>query len=274
MSLCQFTPACTPSCRTQPLGLGAAAAGCPWHHPNTIPGTLRRAGAESPRLWRCLISSYLQQHRRDDGCAKPIAGCTAAEKGSRAFPLNVLPSRSCSCWAGIASSPSGWAAAAKPGSTRAEGACGCSFLSAPLETCCDFNNQLQQNWAGPASLSTNPLATEHGLDNLKHMAGPHGDGPRGQGSAGSLLLLILVVAKEQLAQDPCSLQMSPQTASSEFSRNFGAAQVRAAQLKFTELHHTPQILVCPEVFSYKEKEVEKMICAQLLDNLGHFYRKG
>lgn len=144
----------------------------------------------------------------------------------------------------------GWAVAANPGSTRAEGACGCSFLSTALETCCNFNNQLQQNWAGPASLSTTPLATEHGLDNLRHMAGPRGDGPCGQGSAGSVL--VLVVDKEQLAQDPCSLQMNPQTTSSEIC-NFGAAQVRSALLKFMELHHTPQILVCPEAFSYKEE---------------------
>lgn len=141
--------------------------------------------------------------------------------------------------------------AAKPGSSRAEGACRCSFLSAALETCCNFNHQLQQNWAGPVSLSTTLLATEHGLDNLKHMAGPRGDGACGQGSAGSVL--VLVVDKEQLAQDPCSLQMNPQTTSSEISCHFGVAQVRAALLKFTELHHTPQILVCPEAFSYKEK---------------------
>lgn len=62
--------------------------------------------------------------------------------------------------------------------------------------------------------------------------------------------------------------MNPQTTSAEISCNFGAAQVRAALLKFTELHHTPQILVCPEAFSYKEKQVEKIICAQLLDNSG------
>lgn len=65
--------------------------------------------------------------------------------------------------------------------------------------------------------------------------------------------------------------MSPQTTSSEISCNFGTAQARAVLLKFTELHHTPQILVCPEAFSYKEEKVEKMICAQLLDNSGGIF---
>lgn len=168
-----------------------------------------------------------------------------AQEGRRApepFPARavlqgvrkVLPSRSCPGWPGIASSPPGWAAAAKPGSTRAEGACRCSFLSAALETCCNFNNQLQQNWAGPASLSTTPLAMRHGLDNLEHMAGPRGDvemDPVAR-AAQALFWFRLLIRNSWLrillpADEPSD------TTSSEISCNFGAAQVRASS---AEIH--------------------------------------